>query len=107
MAQRITDELGGRGVYAVELFVRGDDVWFSDVSPRPPDTGLVTMCTQMQSAFELHARAILRLPVDVSLRAPGASAVDYGRPWGGGLNPQGAGAALPRPKSVPRAVPET
>ena len=77
-ARAVTDDLGGRGIFGVELFVRGDDVWFSEVSPRPHDTGLVTLCTQRLSEFELHARAILGLPVDVSLRRPGASAVIYG-----------------------------
>jgi phosphoribosylglycinamide formyltransferase 2 len=78
IAKAVTDELGGRGLFGVELFVRGDDVWFSEVSPRPHDTGLVTLCSQRLSEFELHARAILGLPVDVSLRRPGASAVIYG-----------------------------
>jgi phosphoribosylglycinamide formyltransferase 2 len=78
IAARVTAELGGRGIYGVELFVKGDDVWFSEVSPRPHDTGMVTMCTQAQNEFELHARAILGLPVDVRLNAPGASAVIYG-----------------------------
>ncbi len=78
IAQAVTDNLGGQGVFGVELFVKGDQVWFSEVSPRPHDTGLVTLCTQHQSEFELHARAILGLPVDTSLRNPGASAVIYG-----------------------------
>jgi len=78
IAARVTAELGGRGIFGVELFVKGDDVWFSEVSPRPHDTGMVTMCTQPQSEFELHARAILGLPVDTRLAAPGASAVIYG-----------------------------
>ena len=78
IAQAVTDELGGRGLFGVELFVRGDHVWFSEVSPRPHDTGLVTLASQRFSEFELHARAILGQPVDVSLRAPGASAVIYG-----------------------------
>jgi phosphoribosylglycinamide formyltransferase 2 len=77
-AQRITDELGGLGIYGVELFVRGDDVWFSEVSPRPHDTGMVTMVTQWQNEFELHARALLGLPTDTTLRNPGASHVIYG-----------------------------
>ena len=68
----------GLGLYGVELFVRGDEVWFSEVSPRPHDTGLVTLSTQWQNEFELHARAILGLPVDTSLRNAGASAVIYG-----------------------------
>lgn len=78
IAQAVTDNLGGQGLFGVELFVKGDQVWFSEVSPRPHDTGLVTLCTQHQSEFELHARAILSLPVDTSLRNPGASAVIYG-----------------------------
>ena len=64
IAGRITSELGGRGIFGVELFVKGSKVWFSEVSPRPHDTGMVTMCTQRQSEFDLHARAILGLPVD-------------------------------------------
>jgi phosphoribosylglycinamide formyltransferase 2 len=78
IAKIITDNLGGRGIFGVELFVKGDHVWFSEVSPRPHDTGLVTMCTQVQSEFELHARAILGLPVNTARRAVGASAVIYG-----------------------------
>jgi phosphoribosylglycinamide formyltransferase 2 len=78
IARAVTDDLGGRGIFGVELFIKGDDVWFSEVSPRPHDTGLVTLCTQRLSEFDLHARAILGLPVDVSLRRPGASAVIYG-----------------------------
>ena len=78
IARAVTGNLGGRGIFGVELFVRGDEVWFSEVSPRPHDTGLVTLATQRLSEFELHARAILGLPVDTSLRRPGASAVIYG-----------------------------
>jgi len=78
IAKAVTDNLGGQGLFGVELFVKGDQVWFSEVSPRPHDTGLVTLSTQVQSEFELHARAILGLPVDTRLRAPGASAVIYG-----------------------------
>ena len=78
IAQTVTDNLGGQGLFGVELFVKGEQVWFSEVSPRPHDTGLVTLCTQHQSEFELHARAILGLPVDTRLRNPGASAVIYG-----------------------------
>jgi phosphoribosylglycinamide formyltransferase 2 len=78
IAKAVTDNLGGQGVFGVELFVKGDDVWFSEVSPRPHDTGMVTMCTQVQTQFELHARAILGLPVNTALRTPGASAVIYG-----------------------------
>lgn len=78
IAEAVTDDLGGLGVFGVELFVRGDQVWFSEVSPRPHDTGLVTLISQTLSEFALHARAILGLPVDVSQRGPGASAVIYG-----------------------------
>jgi len=78
IAKMVTGNLGGRGIFGVELFVKGDQVWFSEVSPRPHDTGMVTMISQVQNEFELHARAILGLPVSVALRAPGASAVIYG-----------------------------
>ncbi len=78
IAKAVADNLGGQGVFGVELFVKGDDVWFSEVSTRPHDTGMVTMCTQVQTQFELHARAILGLPVNTALRTPGASAVIYG-----------------------------
>jgi phosphoribosylglycinamide formyltransferase 2 len=77
-AARVTGDLGGTGIFGVELFLKGDRIWFSEVSPRPHDTGLVTLCTQWQSEFELHARALLGLPVDASLRNPGASHVIYG-----------------------------
>ncbi len=78
IAKLVTDNLGGRGIFGVELFVKGDQVLFSEVSPRPHDTGMVTMISQWQSEFDLHARAILGLPVSTALRAPGASAVIYG-----------------------------
>jgi phosphoribosylglycinamide formyltransferase 2 len=84
IAGAVTAALGGLGIFGVELFVKGDAVWFSEVSPRPHDTGLVTLVTQHQSEFALHARAILGLPTDASLREPGASAVIYG-----GLDAQG------------------
>ncbi|MGJ4078155.1 formate-dependent phosphoribosylglycinamide formyltransferase [Corynebacterium jeikeium] len=75
IAARIATALGGRGVFGVELFVKGDDVYFSEVSPRPHDTGMVTLGTQRFSEFDLHARAILGLPIDTTLISPGASAV--------------------------------
>ena len=78
IAKLITDALGGLGIFGVELFVKKDEVWFSEVSPRPHDTGMVTMTSQIQSEFELHAKAILGLPVDTSLSRPGASKVIYG-----------------------------
>ncbi|GAB4554867.1 MAG: formate-dependent phosphoribosylglycinamide formyltransferase [Rhizobacter sp.] len=78
IAKAVTDNLGGQGLFGVELFVKGEAVWFSEVSPRPHDTGMVTMITQWQNEFELHARAILGLPVNTTLKSPGASAVVYG-----------------------------
>ncbi len=78
IALKVTDNLGGQGIFGVELFVAGDEVWFSEVSPRPHDTGLVTLVSQAQNEFELHARALLGLPVDTSLRSPAASSVIYG-----------------------------
>jgi phosphoribosylglycinamide formyltransferase 2 len=94
IAKAVTDNLGGLGLFGVELFVKGEQVWFSEVSPRPHDTGLVTLCTQWQSEFELHARAILGLPVDASLRNPGASAVIYGGQDAEGLVFDGVDEAL-------------
>ena len=99
IARAVTDALGGQGLFGVELFVKGDEVWFSEVSPRPHDTGLVTLATQHQSEFALHARAILGLPVDVSLREPGASAVIYGGMEATGIAFDGVAEAL----SVPGA----
>jgi len=78
IAKTITDSLGGLGIFGVELFIKKDEVWFSEVSPRPHDTGMVTMASQRQSEFELHAKAILGLPVDTSLLNPSASKVIYG-----------------------------
>ncbi len=77
IADKVTVALGGCGIFGVELFVKGDEVWFSEVSPRPHDTGLVTLATQFQSEFELHARAILGLPVNTKRHSVGASAVIY------------------------------
>jgi phosphoribosylglycinamide formyltransferase 2 len=99
IAGKVTDSLGGLGVFGVELFVKGDQVWFSEVSPRPHDTGLVTLATQTMSEFALHARAILGLPVDVSQRDIGASAVIYGGIDAAGIAFEGVAEAL----SVPTA----
>lgn len=77
IAARIVNSLGGRGVFSVELLVRGDEVYFADVRPRPHDSGLVTMRSQRLSEFELHARAILGLPVDTIMISPGAVEVSY------------------------------
>ncbi|MCE1187279.1 MAG: formate-dependent phosphoribosylglycinamide formyltransferase [Rhodocyclales bacterium] len=102
MADKVTTALGGRGLFGVELFIKGDQVWFSEVSPRPHDTGLVTLATQRLSEFELHARAILGLPVDVSLRTPGASAVIYGGLEATGIVFDGLDEALQVPESEVR-----
>jgi phosphoribosylglycinamide formyltransferase 2 len=99
IAAAVTSNLGGRGLFGVELFVKGDQVWFSEVSPRPHDTGLVTLATQRLSEFELHARAILGLPVDTELRRPGASAVIYGGMDASGIAFDGIDAALAVPES--------
>ena len=99
IAREVTSELGGLGLFGVELFVRGDEVWFSEVSPRPHDTGLVTLVTQHLSEFALHARAILGLPVNTALREPGASAVIYGGMDAEGIAFEGVAEAL----SVPGA----
>ncbi len=93
----MTTALGGTGIFGVELFVRGDEVLFSEVSPRPHDTGMVTMATQALSEFALHVRAILGLPVppgEVPLIAPGASAVILADGPGDAPRYDGLGAAL-------------
>ena len=98
IARAVTDNLGGRGLFGVELFIRGEDVFFSEVSPRPHDTGMVTMASQVQNEFELHARAILGLPVSTALRSPAASAVIYG-----GMEEQGiAFDGIEQAMSVPQ-----
>jgi len=94
IAKAVTDNLGGQGLFGVELFVKGEQVWFSEVSPRPHDTGMVTMATQWQNEFELHARAILGLPVDTTLKSPGASAVIYGGVDAKGIVFEGVAEAL-------------
>ena len=107
IASAVTDNLGegldgqssGLGLFGVELFVKGEEVWFSEVSPRPHDTGMVTMITQWQNEFELHARAILGLPVDTTLKSPGASAVIYGGVDATGIVFDGVDQALRVPNS--------
>ena len=74
IAKKITDGLGGRGIFGVELFIKGDEVYFSEVSPRPHDTGMVTLITQSQSEFALHLRAVLGLPLGFTFYGDGASA---------------------------------
>ena len=97
IARKVTGNLGGTGLFGVELFVRGDMVWFSEVSPRPHDTGMVTMASQAQNEFELHARAILGLPVNTALRSPAASAVIYGGMEATGIAFEGVAEALAVP----------
>jgi phosphoribosylglycinamide formyltransferase 2 len=97
IAGRVTAALGGFGLFGVELFVKGDQVWFSEVSPRPHDTGLVTLASQRFSEFELHARAILGLPVDAGLATPAASAVIYGGLDLAGIAFEGVDEALALP----------
>jgi phosphoribosylglycinamide formyltransferase 2 len=99
IARKVTDNLGGLGIFGVELFVAGDQVWFSEVSPRPHDTGMVTMASQSQSEFDLHARAILGLPVNTALRSPAASAVIYGQHEAVGIAFEGVAEALAVPGS--------
>lgn len=102
IARSVVDALGGRGLFGVELFVRGDEVWFSEVSPRPHDTGMVTMISQVQNEFELHVRAVLGLPIDTALRRPGASAVIYGGMAAQGIAFEGLDQALSVPESEVR-----
>ena len=97
IARKVTGNLGGTGLFGVELFVRGDMVWFSEVSPRPHDTGMVTMASQAQNEFELHARAILGLPVNTALRSPAASAVIYGGMEATGIAFEGVAQSLAVP----------
>ncbi len=99
VAGKVTGALGGRGIFGVELFVKGDQVWFSEVSPRPHDTGLVTLVSQFQSEFALHARAVLGLPVLTAMKSPGASAVIYGGLDVKGLGFDGVDEALAVPES--------
>ena len=99
LGQGLQGEPAGLGLFGVELFVKGDEVWFSEVSPRPHDTGMVTMVTQWQNEFELHARAILGLPVDTALKSPGASAVIYGGVDATGIVFDGVAEALQVPRT--------
>lgn len=99
IAFKITNEIGGFGLFGVELFIKGDAVWFSEVSPRPHDTGMVTLVTQKQNEFELHARAILGLPVDTGMHSTGASAVILGGVDAQGVVYEGLDKALTVPTS--------
>ncbi|HEY8034548.1 MAG TPA: formate-dependent phosphoribosylglycinamide formyltransferase [Methylobacter sp.] len=102
IAFKITNEIAGLGLFGVELFIKGDSVWFSEVSPRPHDTGMVTMVTQKQNEFELHARAILGLPVDTGMQSTGASAVILGGMDAQGVIYEGLDKALSVPASEVR-----
>jgi len=102
IAFKVTQEIGGLGLFGVELFIQGDQVWFSEVSPRPHDTGMVTMVTQKQNEFELHARAILGLPVNTNLQQAGASAVILGGVDASGVSYEGLELALTVPDSEVR-----
>ena len=102
IAFKVTQEIGGLGLFGVELFIKGDDVWFSEVSPRPHDTGMVTLVTQKQSEFDLHARAILGLPVNTDLQSTGASAVILGGVNAKGIVFDGLAQALSVPDSEVR-----
>nr|WP_171525112.1 formate-dependent phosphoribosylglycinamide formyltransferase [Acinetobacter indicus] len=97
IAHKVTSALGGCGIFGVELFVKGDQVWFSEVSPRPHDTGLVTLASQYQSEFELHARAILGLPVNTARHSVAASAVIYAGVDDQNLSFSGLNLALAHP----------
>ncbi|MEJ2899717.1 formate-dependent phosphoribosylglycinamide formyltransferase [Acinetobacter sp. NS-4] len=99
IAHKVTTALGGCGIFGVELFVKGDKVWFSEVSPRPHDTGLVTLASQFQSEFELHARAILGLPVNTSRHSVAASAVIYAGVDDTNLSFSGLNLALTNPNT--------
>ncbi|MEY2341651.1 formate-dependent phosphoribosylglycinamide formyltransferase [Acidithiobacillus sp. IBUN Pt1247-S3] len=99
MARRVTDALGGRGIFGVEFFIRGQEVFFSELSPRPHDTGMVTLISQRQNEFELHLRAILGLPLDPGFRRPSASVVIRAAKVGWGPKYEGLSAALSVPES--------
>ncbi|MDH1376899.1 formate-dependent phosphoribosylglycinamide formyltransferase [Acinetobacter junii] len=99
IANKVTTALGGCGIFGVELFIKGDKVWFSEVSPRPHDTGLVTLASQFQSEFELHARAILGLPVNTERHSVAASAVIYAGVDAKNLSFSGLNFALANPNT--------
>jgi phosphoribosylglycinamide formyltransferase 2 len=97
IAKKITNELGGYGIFGCEMFVKGDEVWFNEISPRPHDTGMVTMITQNMSEFEIHLRAILGLPMDIKLLLPGASYCFHASDYGVAPNYKGLEEALSIP----------
>ena len=103
IARLVTDDLGGRGIFGVEFFIKDEVVWFSEVSPRPHDTGMVTMISQDQSEFALHARAVLGLPVpEIVQWAPAASAVIIVEGESDHVRFEGVEAALVQPRTQVR-----
>ncbi len=103
IAREVTGALGGRGIFGVELFVRGDEVWFSEVSPRPHDTGMVTLISQDLSEFALHVRAILGLPIpSIRARGPAASFVVLGDGDSDAIAYENVDAALAEPDTMLR-----
>jgi phosphoribosylglycinamide formyltransferase 2 len=103
IARVVTDNLGGQGIFGVELFVRGDQVWFSEVSPRPHDTGMVTLISQELSEFALHARAILGLPVpEIRALGPSASVALLAEGRSKDIRFDGVGEALAEPDTALR-----
>lgn len=107
VAARISNELGGRGVYCVELFVAGDEIYFSSVSPRPNDSAMVTLATQRYNEFELHARAILGLPIDVTLTSPGASFIVHAEEDAKDVTVSGLAEAMAYPETDVRMFGKT
>jgi len=99
MAKAVTDALGGYGIFGCEFFVKGDTVWFSEVSPRPHDTGMVTMASQNMSEFEIHLRAILGLPIHIELLSPGASYCFHAKTHGVAPAYEGVEEALKEPNT--------
>ncbi|HSM28461.1 MAG TPA: ATP-grasp domain-containing protein, partial [Thioalkalivibrio sp.] len=103
IARAVTGNLGGRGIFGVELFVRGEQVWFSEVSPRPHDTGMVTLISQELSEFALHLRAILDLPVpEIRLLGPSASVALLAEGRSRDIGFEGLDAALDEPDTALR-----
>jgi phosphoribosylglycinamide formyltransferase 2 len=103
IAKTITDALGGYGIFGCEMFVKGDEVWFNEISPRPHDTGMTTMISQKMSEFEIHLRAILGLPIDTSMIVPaGASYCFHAKDWGVASVYEGIDKALEIPDTKVR-----
>ncbi len=99
IAKTVTDALGGYGIFGCELFVKDDEVWFNEISPRPHDTGMVTMVTQNMSEFEIHLRAILGLPISIDLVSTGASYCFHAKDYGVAPSYEGIKQALSIPNT--------